>query len=101
MWNRPSVWLAATMMCVWALPPRIVAQDAESEQAGPATPAAQLDIELLLDTQQLRPASVQDDAWTIQPQPGRKFIVLPVRLSPIDEPVTLGSPPFSLRGGGR
>lgn len=88
--TRRSVWMAAMLM---AVAPHAGAQS-------PPEPAS-LDVAGLLEAAALQPGSVQDAAFTLAPQTGRKLIALPVRLGEVTEATELDKPSFTLRGGGR
>lgn len=73
--------------------------DVKQREQRPA-PKQTLDVEALVVSQDVLPtAAVDDPVWSIQPQPGRRLIQVPIIVEPLEEDAELAQPLVDLRGG--
>lgn len=91
-------------LCVGAnmgpTPSHVDAQLTNNSQAEqPAEPNLELDIAAILSEERVFEASVQSQVWSIEPQPGRRLIQVPVIVTPKNQETRLATPSLKLRGG--
>lgn len=81
-------------------PLNVDAQLIDNSQAEqPAEPNLELDIAALLSDERVFEASVESQVWSIQPQPGRRLIQIPVIVTPKNQQTRLSTPSLKLKGG--
>lgn len=93
-----ALWLcvAGVSLTPW----RVDAQPIDNSQAQqPAEPHVQLDIAALLSDDRVFETTVESQVWSIQPQPGRRLIQVPVIVTPKAQETRLSAPSLKLRGG--
>jgi hypothetical protein len=91
--------LFAACLALWpnASAQTVPAPDATSPATSPAN--LELDLQTLLTSSEVAASNIADPVWTLQAQPGRRLVQIPLTIAPAEQPYELSTPPVLLRGG--
>lgn len=94
-----ALWAALSMLLLVGA--RALAQDEDEPLSDQAEPniVAELDIAALLTSERVFEDSIDGPVWSVQAQPGRRLIHVPIRFERVAEEVRLRTPPIDVRGG--
>ncbi|MEX1017112.1 MAG: hypothetical protein WDZ31_10250 [Phycisphaeraceae bacterium] len=92
--------LVAVLLVFAAVPARGQAPLRDEPAASPSEPGLAIDAETLLHDEQVLPERIDTGVWQIEPNPGRRLVVLPLLVTPTEQEAELGpSPSLGVRGG--